>query len=69
MQHDPETNQTHIGLTDGSENHIFTVDHKTKTIKPWISNPERGKELNEKFKNNEHLKRLFPDHAFNDTFD
>lgn len=69
MQHDPQTNQTHIGMQDGKENHIFTIDHKNKTIKPWISDPERGKELNEKFKNNPHLQKLFPDHKFSDTFD
>lgn len=69
MQHDAKTNQTHIGLQDGKEHHIFTVDHKNKTIKPWISDPERGKELNEKFKNNPHLQKLFPDHTFSDTFD
>lgn len=69
MQHDPKTNQTHISLQDDEGGHFFTVDHKSKTIKPWISNPERGKELNLKFQKNEHLKRLFPDHKFEDTFD
>jgi len=68
MQHDPKTNQTHIAMMDGKEQHIFTVDHAKKTIMPWISDAERGSELNEKFKNNPHLQKLFPDHTFQSTF-